>query len=49
MLWSVSLVYCKQAYATCVDLHLGHHQANFMKQTKLPEFSCLNMDPYYAM
>lgn len=23
--------YCKQTYATCFDLYLGHHQANNMK------------------
>jgi hypothetical protein len=25
------LVYCKQVYATCFDLYLGHHQANSIK------------------
>jgi hypothetical protein len=31
MLWYLLLVYCKQVYATCFDLYLGHHQANSIK------------------
>jgi hypothetical protein len=31
MLWCVLPVYCKQAYATCFDLYLGHHQAHSIK------------------
>jgi hypothetical protein len=49
MLWCLLIVYCKRVYATCFDLYLGHHQANTIKQTKLSEFNCLNMDPYYAV
>jgi hypothetical protein len=36
-------------YATGFDLYLGHHQANSIKQTKLLEFSCPNVEPYYAI
>jgi hypothetical protein len=31
MLWCLLVFYCKQVYATCFDLYLGHHQANSMK------------------
>jgi hypothetical protein len=30
-LWCLLLVYCKQVYATYLDLYLGHHQANYIK------------------
>jgi hypothetical protein len=38
-----------QVYAICFDLYLGNHQANSVKRTKLLEFSCPNMDPYYEI
>jgi hypothetical protein len=31
MLWCLLLVYCKQVYATCFDIYLGHHWANSIK------------------
>jgi hypothetical protein len=35
MLWSLLHVYCKQVYATCFDLYLGHDRANSTKQSYL--------------
>jgi hypothetical protein len=39
MLWCLLLVYCKQVYATCFDLYLGHHQANSINH----ELSCFKL------
>jgi hypothetical protein len=51
MLWCLLLVYCKQVYATCFDIYLGHQQTNSTKHklSYLNIHSCPNRDQYYVV